>query len=80
MVRFQISTLISYFFLKQVEHGRSLSVNDLTLKSMHEDLGFKSIFIGIGNPQAKTIPIFEGLTEEQGYYTSKSFLPKVKQI
>jgi hypothetical protein len=45
---------------------------------MHDELGFKSVFIGIGNPQPKTIPIFEGLTEQHGYYTSKSFLPKVK--
>lgn len=35
------------------------------------------IFEGIGNPEAKTIPMFDGLTEDQGYYTSKSFLPKV---
>ncbi len=41
-------------------------------------MDFKAVFIGIGNPQPKTIPIFEGLTEENGYYTSKGFLPKVK--
>ena len=35
--------------------------------------------LGIGNPEPKTIPIFAGLTEEQGYHTSKSFLPKVIQ-
>ena len=58
-------------------HGRSLSTSDLTLKSLREDLGFAATFIGIGNPQPKTIPIFEGLTEDKGYYTSKSFLPKV---
>jgi dihydropyrimidine dehydrogenase (NADP+) len=54
-----------------------LSTNDLTLKNLREDLGFAATFIGIGNPQPKTIPIFEGLTEENGYYTSKGFLPKV---
>jgi dihydropyrimidine dehydrogenase (NADP+) len=64
----------------QVEHGRSLSTNDLTLMKLREELGFKAVFIGIGNPQPKTIPIFEGLTEDNGYYTSKSFLPKVRML
>jgi hypothetical protein len=45
---------------------------------MRDEMDFKAVFIGIGNPQPKTIPIFEGLTEENGYYTSKGFLPKVK--
>merc|ERR1712002_979920 len=39
--------------------------------------GFAAAFIGIGNPEPKTIPIFDGLTENEGYYTSKGFLPKV---
>lgn len=30
-------------------------------------------------PQAKIIPIFKELTEEQGFFTSKSFLPKVSK-
>ena len=57
-------------------NGRKLSVNDLTLSSLKYD-GYKSVFIGIGNPEPKSIPIFKGLTESQGYYTSKGFLPKV---
>jgi hypothetical protein len=32
---------------------------------------------GVGNPEPKTLAIFDGLTESQGYYTSKGFLPKV---
>ena len=31
----------------------------------------------IGLPNPKIIPAFEGLTPEQGFYTSKSFLPLV---
>ena len=27
-----------------------------------------AVFIGIGNPEPKTIPIFEGLTEEQAIF------------
>lgn len=38
---------------------------------------YKAIFIGIGLPEAKCEPFLEGLTEEMGFYTSKSFLPKV---
>jgi len=60
----------------KVEHGRALHTDDLTLEKMRND-GFAAAFIGIGNPEAKTIPIFDGLTEENGYFTSKGFLPKV---
>jgi len=60
----------------KIEHGRSLHTTDLTLNNMRED-GFAAVFIGIGNPEPKTIPIFKELTEDQGYFTSKSFLPKV---
>jgi len=59
----------------KIEHGRYLGKGDLTIEQMKKDFG--AVFIGIGNPEPKTIPIFEGLTEEQGYYTSKGFLPKV---
>ena len=40
-------------------------------------MGHEAIFIGIGNPEPKIIPIFKNLTEGQGFYTSKGFLPKV---
>jgi len=59
----------------KIEHGRFLGKDDLTIEKMKED--FDAVFIGIGNPEPKTIPIFDGLTEEQGYFTSKGFLPKV---
>ena len=60
----------------KIEHGRYLSTKDLTLEKMKSD-GFKAVFIGIGNPEPKTIPIFNGLDEAKGYFTSKSFLPQV---
>lgn len=41
--------------------------------------GYQAIFLGIGLPQPKVIPVFEGLTEEMGFYTSKSFLPAVSK-
>ena len=69
--------LTCIFFIHQIETGRSLNTNDLTLKKLKNDLGYKGIFIGIGNPEPKIIPIFKSLTEEQGFFTSKGFLPKV---
>ena len=42
-----------------------------------KEQGFEGVFIGIGLPQAKRIPIFQNLNEQMGFYTSKDFLPKV---
>jgi dihydropyrimidine dehydrogenase (NADP+) len=39
--------------------------------------GYQAIFLGIGLPEPKIIPVFEGLTKDMGFYTSKSFLPSV---
>ncbi|XP_078039722.1 dihydropyrimidine dehydrogenase su(r) [Augochlora pura] len=62
----------------KIELGRALSENDLTIQGLQDD-GYKAIFLGIGLPEAKTIPIFADLTAEMGFFTSKSFLPKVAQ-
>ncbi|KAA8587551.1 hypothetical protein FQN60_016413 [Etheostoma spectabile] len=55
---------------------KGLGVNGMTLTSLKEE-GFKSVFIGIGLPQANRAPIFKGLTMDQGFFTSKDFLPMV---
>lgn len=68
---------LNIFLISKIVNGKALSLQDMTLSKMTSD-GFKAIFIGIGNPEPKTIPIFKDLTEEQGYFTSKSFLPKVE--
>ncbi|XP_046578093.1 dihydropyrimidine dehydrogenase [NADP(+)]-like isoform X1 [Haliotis rubra] len=60
----------------KVETGRSLSTADISLKSLQQQ-GYKAVFIGIGLPDPKKIPIFANLTEDMGFQTSKSFLPKV---
>lgn len=62
----------------QIHINRSLSTDDITLNGMKEE-GYKSIFIGIGLPEAKVSPVFENLTNEMGYYTSKTFLPQVSK-
>ncbi|CAG5999194.1 unnamed protein product [Menidia menidia] len=56
--------------------GSEYGVDGMTLKSLKED-GYKAVFIGIGLPQANRAQIFQGLTVDQGFYTSKDFLPMV---
>uniref|UniRef100_A0A4W4FIT6 Dihydropyrimidine dehydrogenase [NADP(+)] n=1 Tax=Electrophorus electricus TaxID=8005 RepID=A0A4W4FIT6_ELEEL len=55
---------------------KSLGQGGMTLRSLREE-GYQAIFIGIGLPQANKHRIFEGLSMEQGFYTSKDFLPLV---
>ncbi|XP_067138648.1 dihydropyrimidine dehydrogenase [NADP(+)] [Centruroides vittatus] len=49
---------------------------DFSLISLKND-GFKVVFVGIGLPEPKKIPIFEKLSIKEGFYTSKDFLPMV---
>uniref|UniRef100_A0A8B9JWH0 dihydropyrimidine dehydrogenase (NADP(+)) n=1 Tax=Astyanax mexicanus TaxID=7994 RepID=A0A8B9JWH0_ASTMX len=63
-------------FLHQVVCEKGLGENGMTLLSLKEE-GYKAVFIGIGLPQANRHRIFEGLSVEQGFYTSKDFLPLV---
>ncbi|XP_012922656.1 dihydropyrimidine dehydrogenase [NADP(+)] isoform X3 [Heterocephalus glaber] len=60
----------------KINCGNSLSVHEMTLSTLKED-GYKAAFIGIGLPEPKRDPIFQGLTQDQGFYTSKDFLPLV---
>ncbi|CAG0921159.1 unnamed protein product, partial [Notodromas monacha] len=59
-----------------VETGRSLSTDDLTVMKLKGE-GTDAIFLGLGHPEPKIIPAFQGLTHEQGFFTSKDFLPVV---
>ncbi|KAM6454389.1 dihydropyrimidine dehydrogenase [NADP(+)] isoform 3-T3 [Liasis olivaceus] len=54
--------------------GRGLSVEGLTLSALKDD-DYKAIFIGIGLPEPKKESVFQGLGIEEGFYTSKDFLP-----
>ncbi|XP_049806556.1 dihydropyrimidine dehydrogenase [NADP(+)] [Schistocerca nitens] len=60
------------------EYNRALSTSDLTLQKLKSD-GYEVIFLGIGLPHPKLSPIFEGLTEDMGFFTSKDFLPAVSK-
>uniref|UniRef100_A0A069DXZ8 Dihydropyrimidine dehydrogenase [NADP(+)] n=1 Tax=Panstrongylus megistus TaxID=65343 RepID=A0A069DXZ8_9HEMI len=62
----------------KIECSRFLGTEDVTIKKLLNN-GCDAIFIGIGLPQPKIIPIFQNLTPEMGYFTSKSFLPKVSK-
>jgi dihydropyrimidine dehydrogenase (NADP+) len=57
----------------QFHYGKELG-KDFTIESLKKE-GYEAIFLGIGLPQPKQNPVFEGLTKEMGYYTSKDFLP-----
>lgn len=60
----------------KIETGRALSKDDITLQKLKTE-GYDAVFCGIGLPDPKKIPIFEGLTEAMGFFTSKDFLPVV---
>lgn len=55
---------------------KGLGVNGTSLTSLKEE-GFKAVFVGIGLPQANRAQIFQDLTADQGFFTSKDFLPMV---
>ncbi|RVE62031.1 hypothetical protein OJAV_G00173250 [Oryzias javanicus] len=55
---------------------KGFGLNGMTLTSLKKE-GFKAVFIGIGLPQANRAQIFHGLSGDQGFFTSKDFLPMV---
>nr|XP_037288557.1 dihydropyrimidine dehydrogenase [NADP(+)]-like isoform X3 [Rhipicephalus microplus] len=58
----------------RVEFNKALG-QDFTLQSLKKD--YDAVFLGIGLPDPKVIPIFEGLDSSHGFFTSKTFLPLV---
>ncbi|KAK9497124.1 hypothetical protein O3M35_004500 [Rhynocoris fuscipes] len=76
VVKFEID-LIRDLGVK-IEYNRYLGLNDLTIKKLL-DSKCEAIFIGIGLPEPNLIPIFNNLTENNGFFTSKTFLPKVSK-
>uniref|UniRef100_A0A8C3GQW9 Dihydropyrimidine dehydrogenase [NADP(+)] n=1 Tax=Cairina moschata TaxID=8855 RepID=A0A8C3GQW9_CAIMO len=55
---------------------KGLAMDEMTLRTLKED-GYKAVFIGIGLPEPNRDSIFQGLRMDQGFYTSKDFLPLV---
>ncbi|ESN92737.1 hypothetical protein HELRODRAFT_69873, partial [Helobdella robusta] len=63
----------------KIECGKKLSYKSgMTLTSLRRE-GFKAIFIGIGHPDPNRNSMFDNLTSDHGFYTSKDFLPLVCQ-
>lgn len=60
----------------KIELGKGLGLGGLSIQSLKEK-GYESIFIGIGLPEPKLSPIFDGLGVQNGFYSSKAFLPIV---
>uniref|UniRef100_A0A1A9WDB6 Dihydropyrimidine dehydrogenase [NADP(+)] n=1 Tax=Glossina brevipalpis TaxID=37001 RepID=A0A1A9WDB6_9MUSC len=58
----------------KIATNRQLSTKDITIKQLLSTN--QVVFLGIGLPEPKVLPIFEGLSESDGFYTSKSFLPR----
>ncbi|GFS94713.1 dihydropyrimidine dehydrogenase [Nephila pilipes] len=72
VVRFEVE-LMKDLGVK-MEFDRSFG-DDFDLLSLKDT--YKAVFIGIGLPEPKIIPIFADLKPENGFYTSKTFLPVV---
>jgi dihydropyrimidine dehydrogenase (NADP+) len=62
----------------KVEYGYELGKN-LTIEGLQKD-GAKAIFLGIGLPDPQPNKVFATLTEKEGFFTSKSFLPLVTNV
>ncbi|KAM4021626.1 dihydropyrimidine dehydrogenase [NADP(+)] isoform 1-T1 [Anomaloglossus baeobatrachus] len=74
VVSFEIE-LMKDLGVKVIE-GKGLGMHGMNIRSLKEE-GFAAIFIGIGLPEPKIEDVFHGLKIEQGFYTSKGFLPLV---
>mmetsp|Transcript_11752 Transcript_11752/g.29694 ORF Transcript_11752/g.29694 Transcript_11752/m.29694 type:complete len:1041 (-) Transcript_11752:229-3351(-) len=59
----------------KIFYGKQLG-RDFTVESLKAD-GYAAVFIGIGLPAPNVDPIFKDLSEANGFYTSKTFLPLV---
>ncbi|XP_068605222.1 dihydropyrimidine dehydrogenase [NADP(+)] [Brachionichthys hirsutus] len=74
VVQFEIDLMKNLGVKVVCEKG--LGVDGMTLMSLKES-GFQAVFIGIGLPQPNRANIFKGLSMDQGFFTSKDFLPVV---
>ncbi|XP_055341631.1 dihydropyrimidine dehydrogenase [NADP(+)]-like [Paramacrobiotus metropolitanus] len=60
----------------KIKYGAGIGFDGLSIASLRKD-GYDSIFVGIGLPEPKRDPMFHDLAPENGFYTSKEFLPAV---
>jgi len=57
-------------------YNKAFGSDGLTIQSLRDD-GYQAIFLGLGLPNPNIIPIFNGITQSNGLWTSKDFLPIV---
>lgn len=66
-----------------LSYEKGLTITNLIdgyqIQNSQSKVKFKSVYIGIGKPQPKTISVFKGLKKSHGFYTSKDFLPLVSR-
>ncbi|XP_068140700.1 dihydropyrimidine dehydrogenase [NADP(+)]-like [Drosophila tropicalis] len=62
----------------QFKYGIKLGSEDLSVQKLLME-GFDAVYLGIGLPDPVSLPIFKDLTAQMGYYSSKTFLPKVSR-
>lgn len=74
VIQFEVQ-LMKDLGVKVIE-GAGLGENGMTIRRLKKE-GFEAIFIGIGLPDPKIDKVFEGMSMNQGFYTSKDFLPLV---
>lgn len=74
VIQFEVQ-LMKDLGVKVIE-GAGLGENGMTIRRLKTE-GFEAIFIGIGLPDPKIDKVFEGMSMNQGFYTSKDFLPLV---
>nr|XP_009684264.1 PREDICTED: dihydropyrimidine dehydrogenase [NADP(+)] isoform X6 [Struthio camelus australis] len=60
----------------KVIFSKGLAIDGMTLRTLKDD-GYEAVFVGIGLPEPNRDSIFQGLRMDQGFYTSKDFLPLV---
>jgi dihydropyrimidine dehydrogenase (NADP+) len=75
VVEFEID-LMKDLGVKVVNNKALNADNGLTLDSLRKD-GYECVFLGIGMPDPNLDPMFQGLDESKGFYTSKKYLPLV---
>ncbi|GIY15422.1 dihydropyrimidine dehydrogenase [Caerostris extrusa] len=72
VIRFEVDLMTDLGVKIEFKRSFGDDFNLMTLKG-----SYKAVFIGIGLPEPKIIPIFADLKPENGFYTSKTFLPAV---
>ncbi|KAH9399748.1 hypothetical protein TYRP_017740 [Tyrophagus putrescentiae] len=75
-VKFEIDLMLDLGV--QIKTGQKLGY-DYTLSSLSIEQNYDCLFIGIGLPEAKRDPVFQGLEQAHGFFTSKDFLPAVSK-